>query len=111
VQLQKVDPLAQVIDAFRDVQAARADQERLQNEAGSYANRVVPEARGEAERILQAARAYREQTVAEATESLLPGAVRLGRRQADAVPIFPSTSGATKGLPTAQRSMDRRCSG
>jgi modulator of FtsH protease HflK len=67
VQLQKVDPPDQVIAAFRDVQAARADQERLQNEAGSYANRVVPEARGEAERILQAARAYREQTVAEAT--------------------------------------------
>jgi membrane protease subunit HflK len=67
VQLQKVDPPAQVIDAFRDVQAARADKERLQNEAGSYANRVVPEARGEAERILQAARAYREQAVAEAT--------------------------------------------
>ncbi len=66
VQLQKVDPPAQVIDAFRDVQAARADKERLQNEAGSYANRVIPEARGEAERILQAARAYREQTVAEA---------------------------------------------
>jgi membrane protease subunit HflK len=67
VQLQKVDPPAQVIDAFRDVQAARADQQRLQNEAGSYANKVVPEARGEAERILQAARAYKEQTVAEAT--------------------------------------------
>jgi membrane protease subunit HflK len=66
VQLQKVDPPAQVIDAFRDVQAARADQERLQNEAGSYANRVIPEARGEAERILQAAIAYREQAVAEA---------------------------------------------
>jgi len=67
VQLQKVDPPTQVIDAFRDVQAARADKERLQNEAAAYANRVVPEARGEAERILQAARAYREQTVAEAT--------------------------------------------
>ena len=67
VQLQKVDPPTQVIDAFRDVQAARADKERLQNDAGSYANRVVPEARGEAERILQSARAYREQTVAEAT--------------------------------------------
>ena len=46
VQLQKVDPPTQVIDAFRDVQAARADKERLQNEAGSYANRVVPETRG-----------------------------------------------------------------
>jgi len=67
VQLQKVDPPTQVIDAFRDVQAARADKERLQNEAGSYANKIVPEARGEAERILQAARAYKEQTVAEAT--------------------------------------------
>ena len=67
VQLQKVDPPTQVIDAFRDVQAARADKERLQNEAGAYANRVIPEARGEAERILQSARAYKEQTVAEAT--------------------------------------------
>jgi membrane protease subunit HflK len=67
VQLQKVDPPTQVIDAFRDVQAARADQERLQNEAFAYANRIVPEARGEAERILQGARGYREQSVAEAT--------------------------------------------
>ena len=67
VQLQSVDPPTQVINAFRDVQAARADKERLQNEAAAYANRVIPEAHGEAERILQAARAYREQTVAEAT--------------------------------------------
>jgi membrane protease subunit HflK len=65
VQLQKVDPPSQVIDAFRDVQAARADQERLQNEADAYANRVVPEARGESQRILQGAQAYKEQTVAE----------------------------------------------
>ena len=67
VQLQKVDPPAEVIDAFRDVQAARADKERLQNEAYSYANRIVPEARGEAERILQAAEGYRQQAVAEAS--------------------------------------------
>jgi membrane protease subunit HflK len=67
VQLQKVDPPSQVIDAFRDVQGARADQERLQNEAFSYANRVVPEARGEAERILQAAEGFKQQTVAEAS--------------------------------------------
>ncbi len=67
VQLQKVDPPSKVIGAFRDVQAARADQERLQNEAKAYANRVVPEARGQAERILQAAEAYREQVIAEAT--------------------------------------------
>jgi membrane protease subunit HflK len=67
VQLQKVDPPAQVIDAFRDVQAARADLERAQNEAQSYANRVVPEARGRVAQVLQSAEAYREQTVAEAT--------------------------------------------
>lgn len=66
VNLQKVDPPQEVIQSFRDVQAARADQERLQNEAQAYANRVVPEARGEAQRILQAAQAYREQAVAEA---------------------------------------------
>jgi modulator of FtsH protease HflK len=67
VQLQKVDPPAQVIDAFRDVQAARADLERAVNEAQTYANRVVPEARGRVAQITQAAEAYRQQTVAEAT--------------------------------------------
>jgi len=66
VQLQKVDPPTQVIDAFRDVQAARSDLERAQNEAQTYANKVVPEARGRAAKIIQDAEAYREQTVAEA---------------------------------------------
>jgi membrane protease subunit HflK len=67
VQLQKVDPPSQVIDAFRDVQAARADLERAINEAQTYANRVVPEARGRVAQITQAAEAYKQQTVAEAT--------------------------------------------
>lgn len=66
VQLQKVDPPSEVIAAFRDVQAARADEQRLQNEADTYANRVVPEARGDAQRILQTAEAYKQQAVAEA---------------------------------------------
>jgi membrane protease subunit HflK len=66
VQMQKVDPPAQVIDSFRDVQAARADLERAQNEGQTYANRVVPEARGRAAQITQSAEAYREQTVADA---------------------------------------------
>jgi membrane protease subunit HflK len=66
VQLQKVDPPQQVIDAFRDVQAARADQERLRNEAQTYANRVVPEARGRSAQLVQAAEAFKDQTVAEA---------------------------------------------
>jgi membrane protease subunit HflK len=67
VQLQKVDPPQQVIDSLRDVQAARIDLERAQNEAQTYANRVVPEAKGRAAQILQAAEAYKKQTVAEAT--------------------------------------------
>jgi len=66
VQLQKVDPPMQVIDAFRDVQAARSDLERLQNEAQTYANQVVPEARGRAAKIIQDAEAYRSQVVANA---------------------------------------------
>ncbi|MDC0131353.1 FtsH protease activity modulator HflK [Alphaproteobacteria bacterium] len=66
VKMQKVDPPAAVIDAFRDVQAARADQERARNEANSYANRVVPEAQGEATSIRRESEAYRAQTVAEA---------------------------------------------
>ena len=66
VQMQKVDPPAQVIDAFRDVQAARADAERAQNEAQTYANRVIPEAKGKVAQIVQSAEAYRQQTVAEA---------------------------------------------
>jgi len=66
VQIQDSNPPAAVIDAFRDVQAARADAERSRNEAESYANRVLPEARGQAERIEQEAAAYRDQTVEEA---------------------------------------------
>jgi membrane protease subunit HflK len=64
--MQKVDPPAQVIDSFRDVQAARADLERLQNEAQTYANRVVPDARGRAAQIIQVAEGYKQQAVAEA---------------------------------------------
>jgi membrane protease subunit HflK len=67
VQLQKVDPPAQVIDSFREVQAARADLVRLQNEAETYANQKVPDARGQSAKILQDAEGYRSQTVAEAT--------------------------------------------
>ena len=67
VNMQKVDPPKEVIDAFRDVQVARADQERLKNEATAYANKIVPEARGEAERIRQRALGYKEKSIADAT--------------------------------------------
>lgn len=66
VQIQDSNPPAAVIDAFRDVQKARADAERFRNEAEAYANKVLPEARGQAERIEQEAAAYRDQAVEEA---------------------------------------------
>ena len=66
VQSQKIDPPAAVIDSFRDVQAARADQERLQNEAEAYANQAIPEARGTAAQITEAAEAYRNSVIADA---------------------------------------------
>ena len=66
VQTQKADPPDQVIDAFRDVQAARADMERSKNEAEAYANDVIPRARGEAAKSLQAAEAYKKEVVAKA---------------------------------------------
>ncbi len=66
VQLQSVDAPAQVISAYRDVTAAQQDEQRMVNEAETYANRVVPEAEGSAARIVLEAKAYREQTVADA---------------------------------------------
>src|SRR5471030_1281322 len=66
VQLQKVDPPTPVIDAFRDVQRARADQERKRNEAEAYRNSILPVARGDAVRLVQEAEAYKAQVVAEA---------------------------------------------
>ena len=64
VQLQKVDPPQPVIEAYRDVQKARADQERLKNEAEAYQNNIVPLARGDAEQKIQNAEAFRQEIIA-----------------------------------------------
>ena len=66
VQLQKTEAPPPVIDAFNDVQRARQDQERLQNQAEAYRNRIVPTARGEAAGLLEEAAAYRERVIKEA---------------------------------------------
>lgn len=66
VQMAKVDPPAPVIDAFRDVQRALADRERLRNEAEAYRNDILPRARGEAVRIRQEGEAYRAEIGARA---------------------------------------------
>ncbi|MEL6124917.1 MAG: FtsH protease activity modulator HflK [Pseudomonadota bacterium] len=63
LNLNKADPPANVIEAFRDVQAAEQERSTLQNEADRDANRTLADARGEAARLLQGAEAYRAQVV------------------------------------------------
>ncbi len=67
IQLREVDPPQQVIEKFRDVQAARNERDTLQKQAQTYADGVIPRAKGEADRILAGAQGYKDQTVAEAT--------------------------------------------
>jgi modulator of FtsH protease HflK len=66
LQLLKVDPPAPVIDAFRDVQRALADREKLRNEAEAYRNDIIPRARGAAVGIKQEAEAFRQEIIARA---------------------------------------------
>ena len=66
VQLQRVDPPLAVIDAFNDVQRARADQQRARNEAEAYRNDILPRARAEADRLSEEAQAYKEQVLNQA---------------------------------------------
>ena len=66
VEPQDIAPPEAVIAAFRDVQAARADQERAKNEAEAYRNDIIPRARGAAERLVQEGTAYKEEVVAKA---------------------------------------------
>jgi membrane protease subunit HflK len=67
VQLQAAQPPSEVRQAFFDVNAAQQDAVRVQNEAETFASRIVPEARGEASRTVQQAEGYREQSVADAS--------------------------------------------
>ncbi|MEM7319704.1 MAG: FtsH protease activity modulator HflK, partial [Pseudomonadota bacterium] len=66
VNFDKADPPQDVIAAFRDVQAAAQERDRLQNVADAYANRVLAEARGEAAQLLEEAEGYRARVVNEA---------------------------------------------
>jgi membrane protease subunit HflK len=65
IQLQKVDPPKDVIDAFNDVQRAKQNQEQLVNEAAAYKNDIVPRARGLAQKMIEDAGAYRQQMINE----------------------------------------------
>ncbi len=63
VNLDKADPPREVIDAFRAVQAAEQERDRLERQADAYANRVLAGSRGEAAQILEQAEAYRAQQI------------------------------------------------
>ncbi|MEO1079946.1 MAG: FtsH protease activity modulator HflK [Pseudomonadota bacterium] len=66
VNVDDSKPPTQVQAAFDDVIKAREDEERVKNEAQSYANGIVPEARGQAQRQIEEANAYREEVIANA---------------------------------------------
>lgn len=66
VNFDKADPPEQVIDAFREVQAAEQQRDRLEKEADAYAARILAEARGQAAQTLEEAEAYRARVVNEA---------------------------------------------
>ncbi len=66
IQLQLTGPPPPVIDAFNDVQRARQDKERVQNQAEAYRNSIVPNARGEAASIIEEATAYNRRVIKEA---------------------------------------------
>jgi len=63
VNFDRADPPREVIDSFREVQAAQQERDRLEKEADAYANRVVAEARGQAAQLLEEAEAYRAEVV------------------------------------------------
>ena len=63
VNFETAAPPREVIDSFREVQAAQQERDRLEKEADAYANRVTAGARGEAARLLEEAEAYRAQVV------------------------------------------------
>ena len=66
VNFDRADPPREVIDAFKEVQSAEQERDRLQKEADAYANKVVAGARGEAAQVMEEAEGYRAQVVNQA---------------------------------------------
>lgn len=66
VNFDRADPPREVIDAFKNVQSAEQQRDRLQKEADAYANTVLAGARGQAAQLLEEAEGYRAQVVNEA---------------------------------------------
>ncbi|MDP1669403.1 FtsH protease activity modulator HflK [Phaeovulum sp.] len=66
MNFDRADPPREVIDSFRQVQAAQQERDRLEKEADAYANTVTARARGDAARLGEEAEGYRAQVVNDA---------------------------------------------
>ncbi len=66
LSLQRADAPQEAIDAFRDVQKARADKESSVNKAQAYFNEVTQDAAGRAIQMVKEAEAYKTEKVANA---------------------------------------------
>ncbi|SMQ69050.1 protease FtsH subunit HflK [Devosia lucknowensis] len=67
ISIEGAQPPAEVADAFNEVQRAEQDEDRVQEEARSYANTLLGDARGQAAAQREEAAAYANQVVQEAT--------------------------------------------
>jgi len=66
VKLLKAEPPKEAIQAYRDVQTAKADKEKEINEAQSYRNNILPKARGEAAKVYEESEGYKAEVIAKA---------------------------------------------
>ena len=66
VNFDQADPPEPVKDAFRAVQSAGQERDRLEKQADAYANQILAGARGQSAQTLEEAEAYRAQVVNEA---------------------------------------------
>ena len=66
VNFDGADPPEPVKDAFREVQSAWQERDRLEKKADAYANQVLAGARGQAAQTLEEAEAYRARVINEA---------------------------------------------
>ena len=121
VQLAKVDPPEKVIDAFRDVQRALADRERLRNEAEAYRNDIcrgpaatrcgsgrrprptAPEitarAQGDADRFLSVYKAFKQAEGRERCSASISKRWKRSRKTAEKIIIDKAVQGNTGVLP------------
>jgi membrane protease subunit HflK len=71
IQMLKIDPPEEVINAFRDVQTARVDKETKVNDALAYKSKIIPEARGYAQKIIIDAKATKQSLINDAIKENL----------------------------------------